>query len=58
MGKYQDSGCESLGSINKFVDAFAIPTRAENPKVVDAKLLQNIWRIDLETEKTYHQYNS
>ena len=47
----QDPDCEYLGSSKKFVDAFAIATHAENPKGVYAKLLQNIWWIDLETEK-------
>ena len=42
----QDPDCESLGSIHKFLDAFAIPTHAEKPKVVDAELFQNIWRIN------------
>ena len=33
------------------MDAFDSATHAENPKGVDAKLLQKIWRIDPETEK-------
>ena len=47
----RDPNCESLGSIKNFIDAFASATRAEKPKGVDAELLQNIWRIDLETAK-------
>ena len=38
----RDPDRESLGSIKKFVDAFASPTHAEKPKMVDAKLLQKI----------------
>ena len=47
----QDSDCEYLDSITKFMDAFASATHAEKPKGVDAELLQNIWWIDLETAK-------
>ena len=45
----QDLDCESLGSGNKFMDAFASATRAENPKGVDTKLLQRICQINSET---------
>ena len=43
--------CEYLGSSNKFMDAFVSATHAENPNVVDAKLLQKIWWINSETAK-------
>ena len=43
--------CHYLDSIKKFMDAFSSATHAENPKGVDAKLLQNIWQIDSETAK-------
>ena len=45
----KDLDCESLGSCNKFMDAFASATHAENQKGVDAKLLQKILQIDSET---------
>ena len=47
----QDPDCEYLGSIKNFTNDFASATHDEKPKGVDAKLLQNIWRIDSETEK-------
>ena len=42
----RDPDCESISSIKKFMDAFASAKHAENPKGVDAELLQKIWRID------------
>ena len=48
---HQYLDCEYLGSINKFMDSFASATHAENPKGVDAELLQNIWQIDSEKAK-------
>ena len=47
----RDHDCEYLGSIKNLMYAFASATHAEKSKGVDAELLQNIWRIDSDTEK-------
>ena len=43
--------CESVGLGSGHMDAFASASHAENPKGVDAELLQKIWRIDSDTAK-------
>ena len=48
--------CESIGAGSGSMDAFASASHAENPKGVDAELLQKIWRIVSETSK--HKINT
>ena len=43
--------CESVGAGSDYMDSFSSSSHAENPKGVDAELLQKIWIIDSDTAK-------